>query len=77
MDVLKVQRFSYRKILHNIGHHSLVAAGLKDFSPGIFKRLFVTHSRSTNNGSLELENELIIFSFFKVAPKATVVNSDS
>ena len=76
MDLLKVKRFSYRKRLHNIGQYSLVAAGLKDFSPGVFKRLFVTHNKSTNNGSLGPKNELITFSSFKVAPKVTVVNSD-
>ena len=70
-------RFPYLKRHCNKGHLNLVRELLKGFSPNVFNKLYVTHSKSSNKGNLEPKCELIIFSFFIVALKATVVNSDS
>ena len=77
MDLLKALRFPYQKRLHDKEHLNLATEVLKGFSPGVLSRLCVTHSKSSNSRNLEPKIELIIFLFFKVALKATVVNSDS
>ena len=76
-DLLKVPRFPYKNILHNKGHLNLGKEVLKAFSPRVFNRLCVTHSKSGINGNLEPKIELIVSFFFKVALKTTVVNSGS
>ena len=65
------------KRLHNKGQLILATELLKSFSPGVFSRLCVTHSKNNNNGNLEPKSELIIFFFFKEILKAEIVNSES
>lgn len=45
------------------------------FRKNIFNRLFLTHSKISNNESLETKSDLKIF--LKVALKDTIFNSDS
>ena len=74
MDLLKVLRFPYQKRLQNLGHFNLGKEILKGFSPDVFRKLCVSHSKSSNNGNFGPKNELAISPFlFKVATKATVV----
>ena len=61
MDLLNVLRYLYQKRLHDKGHLNLATEVLKVFSPGAFNRLCVTHSKSSNNGNLQLESTLLIF----------------
>ena len=77
MDLLKAPRFPYQKKLHNKGHLNLAAEVLNGFSPGVFKRFFVTPSKNSNSGNLEPNSELIKFLFLKVTLKPTILNSDS
>ena len=77
MDLLKFSRFPNQKRLHNIGNLNLAIEVLKGFKPGVFNRLCVTHSKSSNSGNLEPKIELIIFLSFKVALKALIVSSDT
>ena len=75
--ILHAPRLSYQKRLRNKGHLNSATEVLKDFSPGVFNRFYITHSKSSNSGNLEPKSELKIFPFHKVILKATVVNSDS
>ena len=75
MDLLKAPYFPYQKRLHKKGHLNLANEVLEGF--GLFNRPFVTHSKNSNSGNLELKSELIIFQFLKVTLKTIVVNSDS
>ena len=50
--LLKAPRFPYKKRLQNKGHINLVTEVLKGFSPSVFNRLCVTHSKSSKNGNL-------------------------
>ena len=77
MNLLKVPRFHYKNALYYKEHLDLLTEVLKGFSPSVFKRPCVTHSKSSKNGNLESKSELIIFFFFKVALKASIVSSDS
>ena len=67
----------YLKRLHSKGHLDLATEIVKGFSPDVFNSLYVNHSKSSNSGSLEPNSDLIIPFFYKLALKATVVNSDS
>ena len=77
MDLLKVTRFPYQKRLHKKVHFNLATEVRKYFSPGVSNRLCLTHSKNSNDGNLELKNELIIFLFLKLTPKATARNVNS
>ena len=72
---MKVPVFLYLKRLHSKGHLDLAIEIMKGFSPDVFNRLCVNHSKSSNNGNLKPKSDLIIF--YKLALKATVDNSDS
>ena len=48
---------------HNKAQFNLATEVLKSFSASVFYRLSVTHSKSSNNGHLEPENELTIYLF--------------
>ena len=76
MDLLKSLRFPYQKRLQNKGPPRFGNKHSEGFSPGIFNKLCVTHSKSSNSGKLEQKSKLISFIFLKVTLKAIVV-SDS
>ena len=75
MDLLKVPRFSCQKRLQR--HLTLAVEGLKSSTASVSNRLSVTVRKSSNNWNLEPKGDLIIFLFFKVTLKVTVVNSKS
>lgn len=47
------------KILDSKVHLNFATEVLKGFSPGLFNRLYVTHSKSNKNENHELKTELV------------------
>ena len=57
----KFQSFPTRKDFFITEHLNLIIKALKGFIPRVFNRLCVTHSKSSNKGTLETKSELTIF----------------
>ena len=77
MDLLKAPRFPYQKRIDNKEHLDLATEVLKDFSPGVFNRSCLTHTKKKNSEQRKFRSELIMFLFSKVTVKATAVNPGS
>ena len=87
MDLSKTPMFLYQRRLYNKGHLNLTTEVPKKFSPDVFNRLRVTHSKSSDKGNFELKSDLKIFSLrwftgnvasliFLGSSRTAIVNSD-
>ena len=65
MDLLKAPRFPYQKRIHNKGYLSLATEVLKDFSPGVFNRLCVTHNKNLEQWKFRTKEQVNNISLFK------------
>ena len=70
MDLLKAPRFSYQKRIHNKKHLNLATEVLKDFSPGVFNRLCVTHSKNLQQRKFRTKERTNNISLFKSNSKS-------
>ena len=65
MDLVKAPKIPYQKRIHNKGHLNLGTEVLKDFSPGVFNRLCVTHNKYLEQRKFRTKERANKISHFK------------
>ena len=70
MDRLKTPRFPCEKRIHSKGHLNLTTEVLKDFSPGVFNRLCVTHYKNLEQRKFRTKQQANNISLFKSNSKS-------